>query len=800
MSENNKEKNLPDKDYFHNFKSKKEKRNKQQLSENEKKEFAEAFGDEEDDVKTYLPGKKAIQEKVETVQAAQEAPSQQEDMYALPEFNSDEFFASLGFGVKQKASSEKQETEGKKDETLTFTRTQALDLGKKKAPAERNPDAEKKASDKTENLGNTRHFNLRSMTKKIQLDKNKKNFMQNFRVLSKDKEDRAILEAAPVGNGGKGLADSVKPKKGEDVFEAVEKAYLKKDEATQIKIENSALRKQRDLKGIQRGNDIKIEAEKKLEKEKKNLIACGALLLVFVIMTAFFSKTPFYPVFSLIVSLVLFVAGASAFIKGFKALKNLTAVPETAFVVMSFFVVLHNIIMISLKQPASTYTICIIFAVIMRSAASYFFLRNRIRLVTMATKSKRLSILQRIPVNTDTSSFSTTAGDNGEPDIFFCAKAYLDVGVEEPEYDKNKENKYFIFTTGIVLLASLVVGLLSFTTHLTGMSFISALTATICALVPIMYDPMSRYLFFVKGKGLLDRGACISGREALQHISSSDGFVLDAKDVFAGEIHRFRKSSITKVTQNDSAVFAAAIMYEAGSVLAPCFDSFVQQLNFELPVVENFQYEERLGYSAWIMDRKVLVGSRQMLLNHSITVPSKEHEKAYGKGRFVMYVVVDGEISATFLVNYKVLSSLRQYSRDFSKTGLMLMFSSREAFLNEEVVASKLSLDIASVKVLSAKATAVMDKYNSSLEEQSPTGLICSRKNRGIMHLIMGCYNLSSANKFVLSMMITGQVLGILLLVAAAVLKMTFFVHPVAVVILRLIWCAVVAFMIERKK
>ena len=50
--------------------------------------------------------------------------------------------------------------------------------------------------------------------------------MQNFRVLSKDREDRAILEVAPTGKGGRGLADSVKPDKGEDIFDAVEKACL----------------------------------------------------------------------------------------------------------------------------------------------------------------------------------------------------------------------------------------------------------------------------------------------------------------------------------------------------------------------------------------------------------------------------------------------------------------------------------------------------------------------------------------------------------------------------------------------
>lgn len=804
MSENQKDKKLPGKDYFRNFKGDSKKRKQIELSDEEKMEFAEAFSEEdgEEDVKTYVPGKKAekeaekpVPQQVKTQPVSEES---KEDMYALPEFNSDEFFASLGFGKKkEKAKNEpekKPEADKKEADTVAFSKTQAVRLERETAPKAA------KAPETTGNLGNTRHFNLRSMTKKIQLEKNKKSFMQNFRVLSKDKEDRAIIEAAPVGKGGRGLADSVKTKKGENIFEAVEKAYLNKDEVTQIKIENTALRKEREIKGAKRAAEIKAECEKQLGRQKTNLLVYAGIFLVMLILTLFFSDKRFYAQLSLIVSFVLFAMNFSAFVKSFKAMKTLSAVPETAFAVMSFFVLIHNIVMLALSQPGSTYTICIVFAAFMRSFSSYFSLRSRIRLVTMATKSKRLSILQRIPVKQDAVSFGGAAEGDAEPDIFYCAKAYLDTSVEEPQFDDTRENKYYVFTMSIVLLAALVVGLLCFATQLTGISFISALTATMCALLPIMYDPISRYVFYNKGKQLLKQGACISGREALQHISTSDGFVLDAKDVFVGEISRFRKSAITNVDQNVSAVFTAALMNEAGSVLAPCFDSFIEQMNITLPEVENFQYEERLGYSAWINDRKILVGNRQMLLNHSITVPSKEHEKAYGKGRFVMYVVVDGQISATFLVNYKVLSSLRQYSRDFNKTGLVLMFSSKEAFLNEEIVAGKLSLDIASVKVLSSKATAVMKKFNSSVEEQESTGLLCSRKKKSIMHLIMGCYNLNTLNKLVLSMMAVGVFVGIVIMVASPILKMAVFINPVTIVILRLVWCGLINLLTEKRK
>lgn len=796
MSKDKNNRNLPDKDYFRNYKEKKNgKKIRTELSEEEKKEFVSAFGDEENTAPVKIH---RSEEKTAHPAPSQEAPAaSSENMYKLPSFDSDEFFSGLGVKSTATPSTEKEAVSDPQNQTIAFSKEEFVQVYKE--PEEKKRETKHSISD---TLTNTIHFNLRSKTRKLPpLDKSKKSFMQNFRVLSKDKQDRPIYEYAPVGKAGKGLADSLKTKKGEDIFEAVEKAYLNKDSIAQTKAsDNSSLRAQRNLKGIEKGDQIKEELNKQMKKEKAVMLIYGILFALSLIMTVFFSSAAFYGKFSLCVSFVLFVLSFSAFKNSFKAIRTLEAVPETALCVMSFFVLLHNIIMLALGITGATYTICVIFACFMQSFSAFFKARNRLRSISMAVKSKSLSILQRIPVKNEAGTLSEGSDtEDNEPDIFYCAEAFLDTGVEEPVFDSTRENKYYVFSMSIVLLASLVIGLLCFVAQLTGMSFISALTATVCALLPVMYDPMSRLVHFNKGKELLKLGACISGREALRHIGSSDGFILDTKDVFVGEVSRFRKSAISNISQNDSAVFAALLLKEANSVLSPCFDEFLEQMKITLPEVENFQYEERLGYSAWVLDRKILVGNRQMLVNHSITVPSKEHEKAYGKGRFVMYVVIDGEITATFLANYKVLSSLKKYSRDFNKTGLVLMLSSKEAFLNEEIVAGKLSLDISSVKVLSSKATAVMEKYNSNLENQTPTGLLCSRKKRSIMHLIMGCYNLNACDKLILSILFIGQLLGIILLIASPILKMPVFLNPVVIVLLRLIWCGIINFVIERK-
>lgn len=806
MSDNKKERQLPGKDYFHNYKGNPDiKKHKREITDTQKLEFAAAFSEEEeDDVKAYTPApkKETEPEKVVPVEVSDE------DLYAIPDFDSDGFFASLGVPVQEKKNKEFQS--GDAGNTKSFEKLQSNEIDSTRAFSKEefvqvHEEKEEKATKTSkidslsDTLSNTLHFNLRSKTKGGAQSKGKKNLMQNFRVLSKNREDRTILEAAPVGKGGKTFADSVKAKKGEDIFEAVEKAYLNKEEEPEVKADNKSIRKERNEKGARRGEEIKNQLAEDIKKHKQGIVAYGVLFVLSAVLTMFFSKTGFYAYVNLLISAVACALSYPLFKKSVDAIKNLNAVSDTALAVMSFFVLIHNICVIALGHQINVYTLCIVFACLMRVCSGYFRLKSRARIVSMALKSKSLSIMQRIPVKNDAATFASGNNDD-EPDIFYCTEAYLDTSVEEPEYEFSKESKYYVFTMSAVLTGALFIGLLCFITELAGLSFVTALTAAVCMLMPVMYDPISRMIFYMNGKDMLKQGACISGREALAHIGKSDGFVLDAKDVFSGDVTRFRKSAITQISQNDSAVFAALLMREADSVLAPCFDEFLEYMNITLPPVENFLYEERLGYSAWVLDRKILVGNRKMLINHSISVPSKEHEKAYGKGRHVMYVVIDGEITATFLVRYKVLSSLRKYSRDFNKTGLVIMLSSKEAFLDEETVAAMLSLDASSVKVLSSKATSIMDKYNSGNGKQSATGLLCSSKKRSIMHLIMGCYHANAADKLIMMLLLMGQLLGLLLLVLSPVLNMPVFMNPMTIVVLRIMWGIIVNAVINQKK
>ena len=60
-----------------------------------------------------------------------------------------------------------------------------------------------------------------------------------------------------------------------------------------------------------------------------------------------------------------------------------------------------------------------------------------------------------------------------------------------------------------------------------------------------------------------------------------------------------------------------------------------------LPPVENLVYEDKLGLSAWIHGRRVLVGNRDLLINHNVEAPGRESELKYRHdNRQIMYLAV----------------------------------------------------------------------------------------------------------------------------------------------------------------
>ena len=90
-----------------------------------------------------------------------------------------------------------------------------------------------------------------------------------------------------------------------------------------------------------------------------------------------------------------------------------------------------------------------------------------------------------------------------------------------------------------------------------------------------------------------------------------------------------------------------------------------------LPQVDGVIYEDKMGTSAWIYQKKILVGNRDLLIHHGVTVPKEDYEKKYTrKGRKALYLAVAGKVMAMFIVSYEADPTLKKLLKKLERSGI----------------------------------------------------------------------------------------------------------------------------------
>ncbi len=663
--------------------------------------------------------------------------------------------------------------------------------------------------EKDASLGFTRHFNLKDYIKKSSKQSGdsakKKSFRKGFRVLNNKKSDEAILEASPTGDGMDSMMDSLDTKEGQDLFEAVEKAQLEESISANddAKFRLQALEQYRD----------KIAARLSLEKKELiALFALGVLSLILLLLEGLYQQGGALEIlFSkgaiLYGGLNLIILALAAFVvrkelvAGIKGIRYANPDKNTVMSVIGFFLFFHNVIFMikgSIGTAVSAYTLCFIFAAFVRYLSLYmedFSARNAAEMIIR--NEGDCEGIHVIDSKHDALAIAHGLSKEEKPSVLYGAYSKADSFVKDRELPRKNEEKFYSISCMAVVAVCFIVSLIALVTKADTNIFFTVLISGICLCLPLSADFLEKVLFMTENRKLLAYGGYINDYNAIDEVGKADAVVCQSEDLFTCDVSRFKKVNGASLSKSDSAVFAAIALKAGGSMLGECFDDFIESLGIELPEAEGIQYEEKLGFSCWILERRVLVGNREMLLQHSIEAPTEEEEKAYGGKKFVMYVVVEGELVATFLVQYKTKKSFKRIAREFSKTGFALLINSKEPCLNEENTAERLSVETATVKLISNKALGIIKEYEDYPAKGRGTSLICLKKKNGILPLAVTVRNFYSISRIADIISIAGQGLGLLFVVLGAFMNISAFTSPLSVVLFHILWSALTVFSVS---
>lgn len=272
----------------------------------------------------------------------------------------------------------------------------------------------------------------------------------------------------------------------------------------------------------------------------------------------------------------------------------------------------------------------------------------------------------------------------------------------------------------ISLVASLVVSFITLLISKDVRNMVTAFSGCICLSVPYLTCLADSIAISKVCKKLRNKGAVLSGWQAFSKCENANALAIDSADIFDKEggnvygIHPFYGIGI-----DEAIIYTASLLIASGGPLGNLFNRVIVGEKSLLPPVDTLAYEDKLGLSAWIFNRRVLVGSKDLLRNHNVEIPDLALvERHLFEGRYPLYLAIDGKAAAAFIVSYDVDSSNAKLLKTIESDSISLLVRSDDANLTDEMVSRKLLLPQSGVKVLSAVSG---DLYKNYVKETTST-------------------------------------------------------------------------------
>lgn len=345
----------------------------------------------------------------------------------------------------------------------------------------------------------------------------------------------------------------------------------------------------------------------------------------------------------------------------------------------------------------------------------------------------------------------------------------------------------------IALVLSLAVGIAVAVMNQSALHGFSALTALFCITVPAALSLCMALPLFRANQALNAGGAMVSGYAAAQNCGETNAVVFDSSDIFKHggcNIHGFK--SFHGMRMDEAILDAAALVISAGGPLGEIFDSVILGNRKILPPVEELAYEDRMGLSGWIHGRRVLVGNRELLLHHNVELPPRQSEAKYRHdGRQVMYLAVDGLVSALFVVSYQADPNVAEHLKNLERKGITILVRTSDPNITDSFVEETFRLPQNCVKVISAQAGVLYRKYRSAALQRASAGIVHDGRIQNFLRSVAACATLQSGAKLLTVLQVAAAALGAALVSVLCLASDVTMLGAVQLLLYQLFWMVI---------
>lgn len=210
---------------------------------------------------------------------------------------------------------------------------------------------------------------------------------------------------------------------------------------------------------------------------------------------------------------------------------------------------------------------------------------------------------------------------------------------------------------------------------------------TLCAgMLPFF---ISNFPLFEAALRLQEKHAGVLGNNACETFEEGNAILLDAKDLFKGtDVTLYGIKTFLDGPPVDRVILdAASILTESNSILGDVFLNIIVNRRDYLSPVDDIKYEDGMGISAWVNDRRILIGSRELMIHHSVSVPDKDYEDNLASGeRHLLYLSSSGQLSAIFVIGLDCNEEIRGLMDRLFDQHVLSVVKTVDPIITEEVL------------------------------------------------------------------------------------------------------------------
>lgn len=263
------------------------------------------------------------------------------------------------------------------------------------------------------------------------------------------------------------------------------------------------------------------------------------------------------------------------------------------------------------------------------------------------------------------------------------------------------------------------------------------------------------------------------GYDAVEEFADTNSVLIDAAQLFPQGSVTLSAIKVFSDTRIDEAIVeAASLTNQSGSILKNMFYDIIAGKTELLNPVESFIFEDSMGLCGWINNKRVLLGSRELMINHSIEeVPSAAKEQEYTRGgRSAVYLSISGELSAMFIVEISPSLEVKRALTELSKQGVYTVIKTVDSLISINLISELYGVSSEYFKLLPFR---LYEKYEEtvSYEPKVKATAACSGKFAALSSIICGCKNLRGTITTGIALEAVSVLLGIMICFAMVLLK-----------------------------